>query len=55
VTLEELVKEALGCPRCHGALTLQAEPPTLHCTACQRDWPIDKGVPQLADLPDAAG
>lgn len=48
MTLEELVKEALGCPKCKGALTLQVDQSALHCEHCQCRWPIQNGVPQLA-------
>ena len=48
MTLEELVKEALGCPRCQGALSLSADAQALLCATCQCRWPIEDGVPRLA-------
>ena len=48
MTLEELVKEALGCPRCKGPLLLSVDPGALHCAKCQCRWPIEDGVARLA-------
>ncbi len=47
--MDELVKEALGCPRCKGPLTLQeAGGGALHCARCQSHFPVQDGVPRLA-------
>lgn len=48
MTLEELMQEALGCPRCKGALTQSADGSALHCERCHCRWPVKDGVPQLA-------
>lgn len=48
MTLEELVKEALGCPSCKGFLTPRPDGGALHCEHCHCRWPVENGVPQLA-------
>jgi uncharacterized protein YbaR (Trm112 family)/SAM-dependent methyltransferase len=49
--------ELLACPECRGAVqlmesqeedALRVKRGTLHCTACLRRYPIEKGVPQLS-------
>ncbi|MEZ4553421.1 MAG: methytransferase partner Trm112 [Dehalococcoidia bacterium] len=47
--------EILACPVCKGALTLTAEEVegdevvagTLRCAACNEDYPIEGGIPNL--------
>jgi uncharacterized protein len=53
--------DILCCPVCKGALTLGVEREdeqeilegTLHCAACNVDYPIHEGIPNL--LPPAQG
>jgi uncharacterized protein YbaR (Trm112 family) len=49
--------DILACPRCHGALRLDSSEThgtevvggELHCAACERSWPIVRGIPRFVD------
>ncbi len=53
--MRQELMEILACPVCRGALTLTAVATegddvitgTLHCAACNEDYPIDEGIPNL--------
>lgn len=57
--MRQELMEILACPMCKGELTLAAVTVeadevitgTLHCGACNEDYPIDAGIPNL--LPPA--
>jgi ubiquinone/menaquinone biosynthesis C-methylase UbiE len=51
----------LGCPTCHAALTLQAdsadpvEVGSLHCTACQKNYPVIQCIPHFIQTAELNG
>lgn len=55
--MKRVLLDVLGCPKCHGAvqLTTAAAPSEdiadgeLRCAACQRGWPIVRGIPRFVD------
>jgi uncharacterized protein YbaR (Trm112 family) len=51
MTISAELLSKLACPRCHGALELHAEPPSLTCARCQVRYDIVDGIPSL--LPES--
>ena len=51
----------IACPVCHAALTLSAalsdplESGNLHCTTCQKDYPIVQGIPHFVQAAELSG
>ena len=51
----------LACPGCHASLTLQAdrvdpvESGSLHCAACQQDYPVVQGIPHFIQAAELSG
>jgi len=53
--LSQDVLNVLACPACHGCLELLEEPPSLHCAACQKDYPVHQGIPYFIQPADLTG
>src|SRR5215470_18655272 len=54
--------ELLRCPRCHGELLLRdgstsgmVERGSLFCGSCQRDFPIELGIPRFINREELSG
>ena len=45
IPLKKTLPEILVCPQCKGTIIWAAK--TLQCKACQRSYPINKGIPRL--------
>ena len=45
VLLTQAVKEALGCPRCHGLLEPEVDESALGCPRCGLRYPVVEGIP----------
>jgi uncharacterized protein len=45
--LDEDWLELLACPVCRGPLQALREPDRLRCAACDHDYPIQDGIPDL--------
>ncbi len=52
----------LACPACHAELTLHGEPEgetvesgTLVCGRCQKDFPIEEGIPRFIEVEELSG
>jgi|GEM_PF-182708 len=47
--------DVLACPACHGALTWREANSALHCTTCDKDYPVRQGIPHFVDLETLTG
>ena len=54
--LDDLLKEILVCPNCHGALEEDEPALRLRCTQCKLAYPVRDGIPVMlideADKPE---
>jgi len=50
---QNLILDVLACPTCHISLTLRGE--SLHCTQCQRTYPIVDGIPHFIEQQELTG
>ncbi len=47
MTLPKELLEILACPKCKGAVELQAEAQRLLCRACRLAYPVRDGIPVM--------
>jgi len=47
--------EVVACPACHGRLTMMENPPSLHCAACQKCYPVRQGIPYFIQPTELTG
>jgi len=45
--LSKELMEILACPKCKGSLVINEEKSTLECHACQLEYPVTDGIPEL--------
>lgn len=47
--------DVVACPACHVSLELIEDSPRLHCSVCQKDYPIHGGIPYFIQSEELTG